>query len=242
MRHYIFCVLQATAALDEKSKLEKSLKDLQMIQGDQKVNISSDWGTNPSVLHYCPCWSVWYVSFLAGTKLQVSIVLFLQALSHSCCSVSQQIMQSAGLLYDIGFVSNRPHYILTKVLFQVLSQSSIPELILSRAMPVLTDTNTFLCSFPLNLFYGNSKTLILSNISINQQYQYQHGLASSQFRLYKPKCLQMCPDPIFLKFCYRHQWAWVRWQRLIIFLLLDAVSLFSKCWFRHSDYLLQKKA
>ncbi|NXV92585.1 LZTL1 protein, partial [Calonectris borealis] len=29
---------QATAALDEKSKLEKSLKDLQMIQGDQKVN------------------------------------------------------------------------------------------------------------------------------------------------------------------------------------------------------------
>ncbi|NXS03147.1 LZTL1 protein, partial [Oxylabes madagascariensis] len=30
---------QATAALDEKSKLEKSLRDLQMIQGDQKVNI-----------------------------------------------------------------------------------------------------------------------------------------------------------------------------------------------------------
>ncbi|KAK1209610.1 LZTL1 protein, partial [Pygoscelis papua] len=30
---------EATAALDEKSKLEKSLKDLQMIQGDQKVNI-----------------------------------------------------------------------------------------------------------------------------------------------------------------------------------------------------------
>ncbi|XP_008938946.1 PREDICTED: leucine zipper transcription factor-like protein 1 [Merops nubicus] len=30
---------QATAALEEKSKLEKSLKDLQAIQGDQKVNV-----------------------------------------------------------------------------------------------------------------------------------------------------------------------------------------------------------
>ncbi|XP_039382991.1 leucine zipper transcription factor-like protein 1 isoform X3 [Mauremys reevesii] len=33
---------QATSALDEKSKLEKSLKDLQMIQGDQKTNITKD--------------------------------------------------------------------------------------------------------------------------------------------------------------------------------------------------------
>ncbi|XP_074696581.1 leucine zipper transcription factor-like protein 1 isoform X2 [Strix aluco] len=33
---------QATAALDEKSKLEKSLKDLQMIQGDQKTNENQD--------------------------------------------------------------------------------------------------------------------------------------------------------------------------------------------------------
>ncbi|XP_074842195.1 leucine zipper transcription factor-like protein 1 [Carettochelys insculpta] len=33
---------QATCALDEKSKLEKSLKDLQMIQGDQKTNITQD--------------------------------------------------------------------------------------------------------------------------------------------------------------------------------------------------------
>ncbi|NXW43397.1 LZTL1 protein, partial [Nyctiprogne leucopyga] len=33
---------QATAALDEKSKLEKSLKDLQMIQGDQKTNTNQD--------------------------------------------------------------------------------------------------------------------------------------------------------------------------------------------------------
>ncbi|NXW22333.1 LZTL1 protein, partial [Circaetus pectoralis] len=33
---------QATAALDEKSKLEKSLKDLQMIQGDQKTNANQD--------------------------------------------------------------------------------------------------------------------------------------------------------------------------------------------------------
>uniref|UniRef100_A0A8B9BWN2 Leucine zipper transcription factor-like protein 1 n=1 Tax=Anser brachyrhynchus TaxID=132585 RepID=A0A8B9BWN2_9AVES len=33
---------QATAALDEKSKLEKSLKDLQMIQGDQKTNVNKD--------------------------------------------------------------------------------------------------------------------------------------------------------------------------------------------------------
>ncbi|XP_038249036.1 leucine zipper transcription factor-like protein 1 isoform X1 [Dermochelys coriacea] len=33
---------QATSALDEKSKLEKSLKDLQMIQGDQKTNVTQD--------------------------------------------------------------------------------------------------------------------------------------------------------------------------------------------------------
>ncbi|OXB65952.1 hypothetical protein ASZ78_002700 [Callipepla squamata] len=33
---------QATAALDEKSKLEKSLKDLQMIQEDQKTDINKD--------------------------------------------------------------------------------------------------------------------------------------------------------------------------------------------------------
>uniref|UniRef100_A0A8C5T3K5 Leucine zipper transcription factor-like protein 1 n=1 Tax=Malurus cyaneus samueli TaxID=2593467 RepID=A0A8C5T3K5_9PASS len=33
---------QATAALDEKSKLEKSLRDLQMIQGDQKNNANQD--------------------------------------------------------------------------------------------------------------------------------------------------------------------------------------------------------
>ncbi|PKU32260.1 leucine zipper transcription factor-like protein 1 [Limosa lapponica baueri] len=33
---------QATTALDEKSKLEKSLKDLQMIQGDQKTNANQD--------------------------------------------------------------------------------------------------------------------------------------------------------------------------------------------------------
>uniref|UniRef100_A0A8C0IEJ8 Leucine zipper transcription factor-like protein 1 n=1 Tax=Bubo bubo TaxID=30461 RepID=A0A8C0IEJ8_BUBBB len=39
---YIFNVSQATAALDEKSKLEKSLKDLQMIQGDQKTNENQD--------------------------------------------------------------------------------------------------------------------------------------------------------------------------------------------------------
>uniref|UniRef100_A0A8C3V2P3 Leucine zipper transcription factor-like protein 1 n=1 Tax=Catharus ustulatus TaxID=91951 RepID=A0A8C3V2P3_CATUS len=39
---YIFNVLQATAALDEKSKLEKSLRDLQMIQGDQKNNANQD--------------------------------------------------------------------------------------------------------------------------------------------------------------------------------------------------------
>lgn len=38
-RFYIFNVSQATAALDEKAKLEKLLKDLQMIQGDQKVHI-----------------------------------------------------------------------------------------------------------------------------------------------------------------------------------------------------------
>lgn len=110
MRRYIFCVLQATAALDEKSKLEKSLKDLQMIQGDQKVNITRICTPITAVLHYCPHWSVWYVSFLAGTKLQVSIVVFLQALSHSCCSVSQQIMQSAGLFDDIDFVSNLHSY------------------------------------------------------------------------------------------------------------------------------------
>lgn len=85
---------------------------------------------------------------------------------------------------------------LPEVLFQVLSENSIPEFKFLRAMPVLTDTNIFLCSFPLNLFYGNSKTLILSNI---YHIQYQRTLASSQFRLYKRKCLQMCPDPIFLK-------------------------------------------
>lgn len=39
LRFYGFNVSQATAVLDEKSKLEKSLKDLQMIIGDQKVNI-----------------------------------------------------------------------------------------------------------------------------------------------------------------------------------------------------------
>uniref|UniRef100_A0A8D0L2V9 Leucine zipper transcription factor-like protein 1 n=1 Tax=Sphenodon punctatus TaxID=8508 RepID=A0A8D0L2V9_SPHPU len=33
---------QATSALDEKSKLEKALKDLQMIQGDQKLNTTQD--------------------------------------------------------------------------------------------------------------------------------------------------------------------------------------------------------
>nr|XP_006133193.1 leucine zipper transcription factor-like protein 1 [Pelodiscus sinensis] len=33
---------QATGALDEKTKLEKSLKELQMIQGDQKTNITQD--------------------------------------------------------------------------------------------------------------------------------------------------------------------------------------------------------
>ncbi|NXY89960.1 LZTL1 protein, partial [Alcedo cyanopectus] len=33
---------QATAALDEKSKLEKSLKELQVIQGDQKTNENQD--------------------------------------------------------------------------------------------------------------------------------------------------------------------------------------------------------
>ncbi|KFR16169.1 Leucine zipper transcription factor-like 1, partial [Opisthocomus hoazin] len=33
---------QATAALDEKSRLEKSLKDLQMVQGDQKTNANQD--------------------------------------------------------------------------------------------------------------------------------------------------------------------------------------------------------
>lgn len=30
-------LLQATSALDEKSKLEKALRDLQIVQGDQKV-------------------------------------------------------------------------------------------------------------------------------------------------------------------------------------------------------------
>ncbi|XP_021243806.1 leucine zipper transcription factor-like protein 1 isoform X2 [Numida meleagris] len=35
---------QATAALDEKSRLEKSLKDLQMIQGDQKTGVNKDIG------------------------------------------------------------------------------------------------------------------------------------------------------------------------------------------------------
>ncbi|XP_065521675.1 leucine zipper transcription factor-like protein 1 [Lathamus discolor] len=33
---------QATAALDEKTKIEKLLKDLQMIQGDQKTNANQD--------------------------------------------------------------------------------------------------------------------------------------------------------------------------------------------------------
>ncbi|XP_062481317.1 leucine zipper transcription factor-like protein 1 [Pezoporus occidentalis] len=33
---------QATAALDEKAKIEKLLKDLQMIQGDQKTNANQD--------------------------------------------------------------------------------------------------------------------------------------------------------------------------------------------------------
>lgn len=33
-----FHVSQATAALEEKAKLEKSLKDLQQLQGDQEVN------------------------------------------------------------------------------------------------------------------------------------------------------------------------------------------------------------
>lgn len=79
MRRYIFRVLQATAALDEKSKLEKSLKDLQMIQGDQKVNITRICTPITAVLHYCPRWSAWHVSFLADTELQVSTVMFLQA-------------------------------------------------------------------------------------------------------------------------------------------------------------------
>lgn len=44
--YLFFNVSQATAALDEKSKLEKSLKDLQMIQGDQKVNITEIWASH----------------------------------------------------------------------------------------------------------------------------------------------------------------------------------------------------
>uniref|UniRef100_A0A8D0L2C9 Leucine zipper transcription factor-like protein 1 n=1 Tax=Sphenodon punctatus TaxID=8508 RepID=A0A8D0L2C9_SPHPU len=38
----IYNLFQATSALDEKSKLEKALKDLQMIQGDQKLNTTQD--------------------------------------------------------------------------------------------------------------------------------------------------------------------------------------------------------
>lgn len=71
-----FHISQATAALEEKAKLEKSLKDLQELQGDQEVNTVQTPHLTPPHHHHVrqqfpvqlrSC-SVGWVSFLARSK------------------------------------------------------------------------------------------------------------------------------------------------------------------------------
>jgi len=82
LRFYIFNVSQATAALDEKSRLEKSLKDLQMVQGDQKVNIIRLFTTTTRFQCNC-CLYIWKVG-LYGVFLFRKIQKFKLVLSCSC--------------------------------------------------------------------------------------------------------------------------------------------------------------